>query len=133
MKCTSLFLFFLIAINAEKIIKTVSVPTIRNSNFPSCRNCIYYQPSFFSTDFDSSTSKCEKIGEKNILTGKITYDYVEICRKDESGCGKKGIYFEEEKNLNMKIFFHKMISSFPETVLISLMVIYIISILRLNH
>jgi UDP-N-acetylmuramoyl-tripeptide--D-alanyl-D-alanine ligase len=47
---------------------------IKNINVPSCRNCIYYQPSFFSTDFDSSTSKCEKIGEKNITIIDDSYN-----------------------------------------------------------
>lgn len=130
MKCTFLFLFFFAATNAEKIIKKVSVPTIKNINYPSCRNCVYYKPSLLSSDFGSSTSKCEKIGEKNILTGKISYEYVDSCRMSESKCGKEGKYFEEEKNLNMKIFFHKIISILPETVLVSLLVLYLIFLLE---
>ena len=120
------YLFLLCAINSEKIIKNIKINTIKDINYPSCYNCVYYKPSFFSTDYGSSTSKCEKIGEKNIITGDIKYDYVSICRTNELKCGKKGKYFEEEKNLRLKMFIHMIISSFPNTILISSIVFYLV-------
>ena len=93
-------------VTGEKIIK--------NINIPSCRNCIYYKPSILDSNFDSKTlSKCEKFGEKDIITNKITYEYVTLCRNDESKCGEKGVYFEEEPNIDMKIVQHKILSNIP--------------------
>ena len=124
------YLFLLCAIKSEKIIKNIQINTIKDLNYPSCYNCVYYKPSLFSTDYGSSTSKSEKIGEKNILTSNIKYDYVSICRMNESKCGKEGKYFEEEKSLNIKMFSHMIISSFPNTILISLIVWYLL--LKIN-
>lgn len=120
------YLFILCFVNSEKIIKNIKINTIKDINYPSCYNCFYYKPSPFSTDYGSSTSKCEKIGEKNILNGHIKYDYVSLCRMDESKCGKEGKYFEEQRNLNLKMFIHMIISSFPNTILISVIVFYLL-------
>lgn len=79
---------------------------IRNTNIPSCANCVYYKPTTFNNEFASNYNKCEKFGEKNIITNKIKYDYADLCRLDEDKCGPKGIYFEEEKNIKWKIFKH---------------------------
>ena len=128
-----LFLLFAITTSSEKIIKNIKINTIKDINYPSCRNCVYHKPSSFSSDYSSSMSKCEKIGEKNIITGKITYDYVDRCRDSESKCGKEGKYFEEEKNLNMKIFNHVFISNLPNTIFVSLLVLEFINILKYNE
>lgn len=86
------FLFFFVA-NADRIIK--------NINLPSCRNCIYYQTKNLNPDF-SSLNKCEKFGEKDIVNGKIKYDYANSCRENESKCGKEGKYYIEDTNFIMK-------------------------------
>lgn len=116
------YLLFLFAVQSEKIIKNIKINTIKDIELPSCRNCIYYKPSVYSNDFTSPTSKCEKIGKKNILTGKISYDFADSCRNDELKCGKEGKYFEEEKELGMKMFIYKLTSILPETLLVSLFV-----------
>ena len=119
------YLFLLFATTTttcEKIIKNIKINTIKDANYPSCRNCVYYKPSPFATDYGSLTSKCEKIGEKNILTGDIKYDYVSICRMNESKCGKEGKYFEKEPNLQIKIFTHSIIYNTPSLLLISIYV-----------
>ena len=77
---------------------------IKNLNVPACRNCIYY--SSHRDDFDSTLNVCEKFGEKNIVTNKIKYKYVDSCREDEHLCGKEGKYFEEEKNIDIKVAKH---------------------------
>ena len=89
--------FIMSTVNCERFIK--------NHNIPSCKNCIYYKPETYS-DFDSHINKCEKFGEKNIITDKIKIDYADMCRKDESKCGLNGKYFEKEKNVNIKMFKH---------------------------
>ena len=101
-------------VNCEKI--------IRNVNFPACKNCIHYKPSAYNT-FASDLNKCEKFGDKNINTDKISYDYADTCREDETKCGIEGKYFEEEKNLNMKIATHKIRRTAPYIFLILLTLI----------
>jgi len=84
-----LYLFFIFA-NSEKFIK--------NINVNPCRNCIYFKEHSIS-----SFSKCEKFGEKNIISNELTYDYADTCRKHESKCGIEGKYFEQDKDLNLKL------------------------------
>ena len=91
--------------NSEKIIK--------NFNIPACRNCIYYKPNTLYGGFTSPFNKCTKFGEKNIITGKITYNYADDCRNDEAKCGKEGKYFEEEKNIRMKVLAYRVASNLP--------------------
>jgi len=95
-----LYLLFTI-INSEKIIK--------NINIPSCRDCIHHKPSYYNTEFILPYNNCNKFGKKDIITNKISYDYIDNCRNDESKCGHEGKYFEEEKNIKLKIFIHQII------------------------
>lgn len=99
MKIRSLFLLHMT--NSEKIIK--------NINLPACRNCIYFKPNSFS-DF-TYYGKCEKFGTKNMVTDEISYNYADSNRHDENICGKEGKYFEEEKNINLKIFKHQILNN----------------------
>ena len=122
------YLFLLFVVNSEKIIKNIN--TIKDINYPSCRKCVYYKPSSFSNDYGSSISTCEKFGEKNIITGKITYNYVDSSRNNELKCGTEGKYFEEERNLNIKIFTHVFITSIPNIIIVSLLVYQLINILK---
>jgi len=106
---------FLSIVQPDKIIK--------NINLPSCKNCIYYKPSRDDSDFISTFSKCAKFGVKDIISGKVTYDYVEFCRKDETKCGNEGKYFEEEENINWKIVKHKMMNNFSYNLSIFMLII----------
>jgi len=91
----------LVVANSDKFIK--------NINIPSCKNCVY----FGFKDFGSTFNKCEKFGEKNIITNQIEYNYVDQCRKDELLCGAKAKYFIEEKNINLKILKHRIFWGLP--------------------
>ena len=95
MKLICLLLFTLNIIQGNKI--------IRNMDIPSCRNCIYYKQ-FKYDDYSAKLSKCERFGVNDIITNKIQYDYADLCRNDESKCGKDAKYFEEDKNVKLKIF-----------------------------
>ena len=117
-------LFFLFALINSKKIKF-----IKNVEHPSCKNCIYYKPSYYS-DFDSTSSKCEKFGKKNIISEEITYDYAELCRGDKEQCGLEGKYFEEESNIRLKIFKHQIISKGPYLGFILFYITYIILSLK---
>jgi hypothetical protein len=121
-----LYLFFsLLQVSSEKIIK--------NINISSCRNCIHYKPFQYSSDFTSRSSKCEKFGEKDIITNEITYDYADSCRKDSSKCGHEGKYFEKEKNINLKILKHSIVSNYLTYLLTSFIIIYSVTLYSLNN
>jgi len=51
-------------------------------------------------------NRCQKFGEKNIITDEIQYDFVSTCRKDEEKCGLEGKAFEAESNVEIKQFIH---------------------------
>lgn len=88
---------------------------IKNSNIPACRNCIHYKPSYYSTDYTSTFNECTKFAEKNIITDKIKYFDAVSCRYDESKCGSEGKYFEEDENVQLKVFAHGIITAIPNT------------------
>jgi len=112
-----LYLFFVFA-NSEKFIK--------NINVNPCRNCIYYNPSS-----DIELSKCEKFGEKNIISNEIKYSYVEQCRNDELKCGKDGKYFEEDQYAHLKILQYKISNNIPIIISISIVVYSVINIFEI--
>jgi len=108
------YIFFFTLANSEKIIK--------NINLPSCKNCRFYKPVYTTNDFTSYLSTCEKFGEKNIFTDEITYGYASASRNSENKCGEEGKYFEPEKNIDLKIFKHKMVTSLlPNTLALFLL------------
>lgn len=91
---------------------------IKNINIPACKNCVYYQPKYYNSDFTSPLNRCSKYGYKDIITDEITYDFADLCRKDENKCGEKGKSFEEEKNINLKILKYKISSNMPHIALL---------------
>jgi hypothetical protein len=106
-----IFYLFIFVLNGENIIRSEKI--IRNSNIPSCKNCKYYKPEFYSDSFVSKINKCEKTGTKDINTDVINYDYADLSRKDESLCGFKGRYFEQEKRMNLKILKFLVVKNLP--------------------
>lgn len=50
----------------------------------SCKNCKHYEPSF---------NRCTAFKKPNIITGINVYDYIELCRHDETKCGKTGKFY----------------------------------------
>jgi len=75
---------------------------IKNGNVNPCVNCVFYKPSKFRK-FVSEFSKCEKFGEKDIITGVINYSYADSCRNKQEKCGIEGKYFVQESNLKIKL------------------------------
>ena len=107
----------------------VSGKIIKNINYPSCRNCVYYKP-YENGNFDSTLSQCEYFGIKNIHSDVITYDYADLCRKDESQCGLEGKYFVKENNLTYKILLHSIYRNLPISFLV---LVFFIEIYYLNN
>ncbi len=91
---------------------------IRDIDMPNCRDCIHYKPSI-NYDFNSSMSKCDYFGKKDIISGEITNDYVDICRNDDNKCGKIGKFFEVEKNIELKYIKHFILNKYPIIIFIS--------------
>ena len=96
-------------------------PVINNIGFPSCCNCIHYRPSIYSSNDPIST--CANFGEKDIITGEITYKYADVCRKDESACGHIGKYYEMDHNADVKLFFYSIVQNAPMTILVALIIL----------
>jgi len=114
------YFMILFCVNSEKM--------IRNGNIPSCKNCKYYKPEFYSNSFISDFSKCEKTGTKDIYTDIIKYDFAELSRKDENLCGFKGRYFEPEKNLIGKMIKYEFIKVIPYFIIFSFYLLILVKI-----
>jgi len=100
-------------------------------NIPLCRNCIYYKPNFIEPNLNMCT---KFIDSEKITTNIKTYNSVDICRNDETKCGKEGNYFKKDKNINININI-RIIKFLPHIMLIlsiivsSLLNIYIMNLL----
>jgi len=103
-------------------------PIIKNNNIPACRNCKFFMPKYYN-QFDSDMNRCVKFGEKDIITGKIEYDFVSTSRKDEAKCGSEGKEFEEEDNLGLKEFRHILQHNYPAIFVGSIFVFYFWSLI----
>lgn len=99
---------------------------IKNIDIPSCKNCIHFIQDNYNID---SLSKCNKFGEKNIITNEIRYDSADWCRKDEEKCGLEGKCFERETDTNLRIksIKNKISENSTGILLLSLFSIYIIA------
>ena len=64
---------------------------IKYMEYPICKTCIYFLPDETSSRPDEF-AKCKLFGEKNIVTGEITYKYAELCRSNSNHCNITGIY-----------------------------------------
>ena len=93
-------------------------------NIPDCTKCIFYKPAVYLNRFTPSFNKCKKFGDKNPVSGEITYRYADECRGDESACGMEGKYFEDSKYINFRLFKYAIVSDVPNNVIISMILIY---------
>ena len=64
---------------------------IKNRVFPICSKCKHFIR--IHSDPYMDLNKCNLFGTKNMITGKITYDYAELCRQDMKKCGPLGRHF----------------------------------------
>jgi len=65
---------------------------IKNIKMPICDDCLYY------ISGKLKSGKCSKFGEKDIITGRISYENALGSRLTENMCGLKGNYFEKKLN-----------------------------------
>lgn len=70
---------------------------IKNIEYPACDRCFNFAnftPIEGTTNFEySKIGVCMKFGEKDMINGKIKYDYAIDCRNDVSKCTKIARYF----------------------------------------
>ena len=69
-------------------------PNIIDGNLPCCSRCIHYRNYLSFLIPNNELGKCSKFGTKNIVTGKINYEYADYVRDDESKCGHNGNLFK---------------------------------------
>jgi hypothetical protein len=63
---------------------------IRNANKYNCFECAHYKPSLLGGDI----SRCSRFGEKNVVDGRIRYEWASVARIDNKMCGEHGRYFD---------------------------------------
>ena len=76
------------------MVKT-SICNTRMFSNPKCIDCIYYETR--DHPFTNCLSKCRRFGEMDSESGRISYEYADLCRKSEQKCGPLGKYFEANK------------------------------------
>ena len=82
------------------------VSGIKNFNKPICINCFYFSKNknVVNTFYNNNISTnellgfCTKFGYKNVVTGEITYEYAEKCRRLDGKCGEDGKFFNVNVN-----------------------------------
>lgn len=75
----------------EKAIAIVAkVQFIRNAKLPVCFDCLHF------VQGTQKSGRCSKFGEKNVVSGKVTYVNAEEARITENMCSQKGNYFEKQ-------------------------------------
>jgi hypothetical protein len=103
----------------------ISDKIIRNGDLPACKNCVHYRPSSWSNDFTSLSNKCEKFGEKDVVTDKIVFDYADSCRRNENKCGNEGKYFVKEPRVVLKKLKHRVFR--PLTLFYFIQILYLVA------
>ena len=54
----------------------------------SCKCCKYYDPAIH---------RCKAFRTTDSVTGRVSFDWIELCRTNESKCGKYGKFFTPYK------------------------------------
>jgi len=67
---------------------------IKYIEYPICKTCIHFLPEKGHID---EYGRCNLFGEKNIINGKITYKYADLCRMNDDNCNITGRYYEPVK------------------------------------
>lgn len=97
---------------------------IRHGDKPPCVECKHYVPCTFDT-FESTYSKCNKFGGKDIHTGEIVFDYATSARRDDALCGTPGKYFKTENYLCLKKADHSLKRLAPSIAVLTLLLLFL--------
>lgn len=96
--------------------------TVTNIQHPVCRNCVHFIPS------NIGSNKCGKFGEKDIVTGKLTFETARTCRAKDELCGIFGKHFEAEPHLRVRLFKEYISNIKFENVALSFVLVFFIFI-----
>lgn len=86
-----------IPINRLLVDKSYPAKGILNHGLPECRNCKHFMP-HESEQHKYSLATCLLYGQKNVISGKITFEYAEHVRNRAEQCSKEGLNFEPISN-----------------------------------
>lgn len=70
-------------------VKHPIITNVTNLNSHVCINCIH----FIKFTHGNQLDKCSYFGNRDLVTGDITYEWASVCRIRESKCGESGKYF----------------------------------------
>lgn len=74
----------------------MATTTIKRLHNPICKTCVHFRPNLADVQYTSAFSKCAKFGNKVLVSGKIHYDYADMCRNNEKLCGQDGREYKED-------------------------------------
>ena len=66
---------------------------IVGGGLPECRNCKYFMP-HDSELYKYKLATCLLYGNKDVVSGKITFEYADHVRNRDSQCSREGVNFE---------------------------------------
>ena len=70
---------------------------IKNIQYPNCKDCKFFKG--HSDPYNKyHLSQCCFFGEKDNISGEITYMYTKTCRLVNNLCGEKGKYYIDKTN-----------------------------------
>jgi hypothetical protein len=72
------------------LVKKITTQIIKNKDFPACVDCFYY----IQGQLRGGRGTCTKFGEKDIISGKVSFIQASICRSDDNLCSNKGFYWQ---------------------------------------
>jgi hypothetical protein len=67
--------------------KTLLRPIINNIDKVICKQCAYFR------EHRGRGGLCTKFGEKNVVNGKISYEYATVSRTNSDLCSVRGLYY----------------------------------------
>lgn len=76
--------------------------TIKGLCNPICKTCVHFRPTLTEFQYASHFSKCAKFGKKGLISGKMYYDFADMCRDDEKKCGQDAREYKEDPYFYLK-------------------------------
>ena len=71
-----------------------SIFFIKDLFMSACVNCIHFkQHTTNDSKYVLYLSNCLKFGHKDLISGKVVYDFADKCRSDEVKCGLRAKFF----------------------------------------
>ena len=80
-----------------KVLFSTKKTFVKNIFLPVCIECVHFIKYTPTTHIYENTisrfSQCKMFGVKDLIDGKIKYDFASFTREDNSKCGEKGVFF----------------------------------------